>query len=317
MRDVNYGWALRYTHANVASFFFIFVYAHIARGLYYNSYKSPRVAPWSIGVVILVLMIGTAFLGYCLVHGQMSLWGATVITNLLSAIPWIGHDFVEFVWGGFSVGNATLNRFFSLHYLLPFVLAALAIVHMLTLHTHGSSNPLGISSNVDKTQMHPYFIFKDLVTIYVFLLALAVIVTQYPNLMGHADNYIPANPMSTPPSIVPEWYLLPFYAILRSIPNKLLGVIAMFSALLIYLILPIADTSRIRGNQFRPINKFFFWMFVVTFGMLLWIGSQHPVEPFVLVGQVATAFYFAWFVIFVPLIGIIENSLFDVALNKN
>lgn len=317
MRDVNYGWALRYTHANVASFFFIFVYAHIARGLYYNSYKSPRVAPWSVGVIILVLMIGTAFLGYCLVHGQMSLWGATVITNLLSAIPWIGKDFVEFVWGGFSVGNATLNRFFSLHYLLPFVLAALAIVHMLTLHTHGSSNPLGISSNLDKTQMHPYFMFKDLVTIFVFLLVLSIIVTQYPNLMGHSDNYIPANPMSTPASIVPEWYLLPFYAILRSIPNKLFGVIAMFCALLIFLILPIADTSRIRGNQFRPISKFFFWMFVVTFGILFWIGSMHPVEPFVTVGQVATIFYFSWFVIFVPLIGIIENSLFDVALHKN
>jgi len=317
MRDVNYGWALRYTHANVASFFFIFVYAHMARGLYYNSYKSPRVAPWSIGVIILILMIATAFLGYCLVYGQMSLWGATVITNLLSAIPWIGTDFVEFIWGGFAVGNATLNRFFSLHYLLPFILAALAVVHMLTLHTHGSSNPLGISSNLDKTQMHPYFIFKDLVTIFVFLLVLSIIVTYYPNLMGHSDNYIPANPMSTPASIVPEWYLLPFYAILRSIPNKLLGVLAMFAALFIFLVLPLVDTSRIRGNQFRPINKFFFWMFVVVFGILLWIGSQHPVEPFVLVGQIATAFYFSWFIIFIPLIGIIENSLFDVALNKN
>jgi ubiquinol-cytochrome c reductase cytochrome b subunit len=314
MRDVDYGWALRYTHANVASFFFIFVYAHIARGLYYNSYKSPRVAPWTIGVIILVLMMATAFLGYCLVYGQMSLWGATVITNLLSAIPWIGKDFVEFIWGGFSVGNATLNRFFSLHYLLPFILAALAIVHLLTLHTNGSSNPLGISSNMDKTAMHPYFIFKDLVTIYAFLLALSIIVTYYPNLMGHADNYIMANPMSTPASIVPEWYLLPFYAILRSIPNKLLGVLAMFAALLIYLILPIADTSRIRGNQFRPISKFLFWVQVVVFGILMWIGSQHPVEPFVLIGQVATALYFAWFVLFVPLVGIIENSLFDVGL---
>jgi ubiquinol-cytochrome c reductase cytochrome b subunit len=316
MRDVDYGWALRYAHANIASFFFIFVYAHIARGLYYNSYKSPRVAPWSIGVIILVLMIATAFLGYCLVYGQMSLWGATVITNLLSAIPWIGKDFVEFIWGGFSVGNATINRFFSLHYLLPFILAALAVVHMLTLHTNGSSNPLGISSNLDKTPMHPYFIFKDLVTIYAFLLVLAIIVTQYPNLMGHSDNYIPANPMSTPASIVPEWYLLPYYAILRSIPNKLLGVIAMFASLFIYLILPIVDTSRIRGNQFRPLSKFLFWMLVVTFIMLTWIGSQHPEEPFVTIGQVLTAFYFSWFIIFVPLIGIIENSLFDVALNR-
>lgn len=241
---------------------------------------------------------------------------ATVITNLLSAIPWIGVDFVEFVWGGFSVGNATLNRFFSLHYLLPFVLAALAAVHMLTLHSHGSSNPLGISSNLDKIAIHPYFMFKDLVTIYFFFLVLSIIVTQYPNLMGHSDNYIMANPMSTPPSIVPEWYLLPFYAILRSIPNKLLGVLAMFAALLVYLVLPIADTSRIRGNQFRPIMKFFFWVFIVDFIMLTWIGSQHPVEPFVLVGQVSTVLYFSWFIILVPMIGIIENSLFDIALDK-
>lgn len=221
------------------------------------------------------------------------------------------------VWGGFSVSNATLNRFFSLHYLLPFLLAALAVVHMLTLHTNGSSNPLGISSNLDKIAMHPYFIFKDLVTIYVFFLVLSIIVTQYPNLMGHSDNYIPANPMSTPASIVPEWYLLPFYTILRSIPNKLLGVIAMFVALLIFLILPISDTSRIRGNQFRPINKFFFWVLIVDFMILMWIGSQHPTTPFVEVGQVATALYFAWFIIFIPIIGIIENSLFDLALDKD
>ena len=317
MRDVNYGWLIRYTHANVASFFFIFVYAHIGRGLYYNSYRSPRVAPWSIGVIILVLMIATAFLGYVLPYGQMSLWGATVITNLLSAIPWIGVDFVEFVWGGFAVGNATLNRFFSLHYLLPFVLAALAIIHMLTLHDHGSSNPLGISSNLDKTAMHPYFIFKDLVTIYLFFLVLAIIVTQYPNLLGHSDNYIPANPMSTPASIVPEWYLLPFYTILRSIPNKLLGVLAMFASLLILLVLPITDTSRIRGLTFRPIMKFFFWLLVVDFFILLWIGSEHPNSPFVEVGQFATLIYFSWFLILVPSIGIIENSLFDIALHQS
>lgn len=253
---------------------------------------------------------------YVLPYGQMSLWGATVITNLLSAIPWIGVDFVEFVWGGFSVGNATLNRFFSLHYLLPFILAALAIIHMLTLHEHGSSNPLGISSNLDKIAMHPYFIFKDLVTIYLFFLVLAIIVTLYPNLLGHSDNYIPANPMSTPASIVPEWYLLPFYAILRSIPNKLLGVIAMFASLLILLILPITDTSRIRGSQFRPFMKLFFWMLVVVFFILMWIGSEHPTSPFVEVGQFATAFYFLWFILFVPAIGIIENSLFDLALHK-
>jgi len=318
MRDVNYGWAVRYTHANTASFFFIFVYAHIARGLYYGSYRSPRVLPWSIGVNILVLMMATALLGYVLPYGQMSLWGATVITNLLSAIPWIGQDFVQLVWGGFSVSNATLNRFFSLHYLLPFVLAALAAMHLLALHTHGSNNPLGISGNVDRLSFHPFFTFKDLVTVFLFLLTLSIFVFYMPNVLGHSDNYIPANPMSTPASIVPEWYLLPYYAILRSIPNKLLGVLAMFASLLILLVMPIVDTSRIRGNQFRPLMKFFFWVFVANFFILMWIGSQHPNSPFVEVGQVATALYFAWFVIIVPITGVIENTLMDLALeNKN
>jgi ubiquinol-cytochrome c reductase cytochrome b subunit len=316
MRDVNYGWAVRYTHANTASFFFIFVYAHIARGLYYGSYRSPRVLLWSIGVVILILMMATAFLGYVLPYGQMSLWGATVITNLLSAIPWIGQDFVQLVWGGFSVSNATLNRFFSLHYLLPFVLAALAAMHLLALHQDGSSNPLGISGNVDRLSFHPFFTFKDLVTIFLFLLTLSIFVFYMPNVLGHTSNYIPANPMSTPASIVPEWYLLPYYAILRSIPNKLLGVIAMFASLLILLIMPIVDTSRIRGNQFRPLMKFFFWVFVANFFILMWIGSQHPNSPFVEVGQVATALYFAWFVIFVPVTGVIENTLMDLALEN-
>jgi len=316
MRDVNNGWIIRYTHANVASFFFIFVYMHIAKGLYYGSYKNPRVLLWSIGVIILILMMATAFLGYVLPYGQMSLWGATVITNLLSAIPVFGQDIVEFVWGGFSVNNATLNRFFSLHYLLPFVLAALAIAHVIALHEHGSNNPNGVSSNGDRLAFHPYFIFKDLVTIFAFFLALSIIVFFYPNLLGHSDNYIPADPMVTPPSIVPEWYLLPYYAILRSIPNKLLGVIAMFGSLLILLVLPFTDLSRIRGNQFRPAMKLVFWLFVVDFFILMWIGSQHPTTPYVEIGQVATAFYFAWFLIIVPIIGIIENTLFDIALDK-
>jgi ubiquinol-cytochrome c reductase cytochrome b subunit len=316
MRDVNYGWAVRYTHANTASFFFIFVYAHIGRGLYYGSYRSPRVLLWSIGVIILVLMMAIAFLGYVLPYGQMSLWGATVITNLLSAIPWIGQDFVQLVWGGFSVSNATLNRFFSLHYLLPFVLAALVAMHFIALHEHGSSNPLGISGNVDRLSFHPFFTFKDLVTVFLFLLTLSIFVFYMPNVLGHSDNYIPANPMSTPASIVPEWYLLPYYAILRSIPNKLLGVLAMFASLLILLIMPIVDTSRIRGNQFRPLMKFFFWVFVANFFILMWIGSQHPNSPFVEVGQVATALYFAWFVIIVPVTGVIENTLMDLALEN-
>jgi len=317
MRDVNAGWILRYTHANVASFFFIFVYAHIARGLYYSSYKSPRILVWSIGVIILILMMAIAFLGYVLPYGQMSLWGATVITNLLSAVPFFGQDLVELIWGGFSVSNATLNRFFSLHFLLPFLLAALIIAHLMALHTHGSNNPNGISSNGDRYAMHPYFTFKDLVTIFAFLLALSVIVFFYPNLLGHSDNYIPANPMSTPPSIVPEWYLLPFYAILRSIPNKLLGVIAMFGSLLILLILPLTDLSRIRGSQFRPAMKLALWFFIVNFVILMWIGSQHPESPFVEVGQFATAFYFAWFLIIVPIIGMAENTLMDLATDKN
>lgn len=316
MRDVNYGWMIRYMHANVASFFFIFVYLHIGRGLYYGSYKSPRILPWSIGVIILVLMMGIAFLGYVLPYGQMSLWGATVITNMLSAIPWIGQDFVQFVWGGFSVNNATLNRFFSLHFLLPFLLAALAVMHLLTLHTNGSSNPLGISSNVDKIPMHPYYIFKDLVTILLFFLALSVIIFYLPNVMGHSDNYIPANPMQTPPSIVPEWYLLPYYAILRSIPNKLLGVVAMLGSLLILLAMPILDTARVRGSQFRPLMRFAFWVFVTDFFLLMYIGSQHAEEPFITIGTIATALYFSWFIIIVPVVGVVENTLMDIATEK-
>jgi len=317
MRDVNAGYIIRYCHANVASFFFIFVYAHIGRGLYYGSYKSPRVLLWSIGVIILILMIAIAFLGYVLPYGQMSLWGATVITNLLSAIPVFGKDLVELIWGGFSVNNATLNRFFSLHFLLPFLLAALVVAHLIALHIHGSNNPNGITSNTDRLAFHPYFIFKDLVTIFLFLLVLSILVFYYPNLLGHSDNYIPANPMQTPPSIVPEWYLLPYYAILRSIPNKLLGVLAMFGSLLIFLVLPITDVSRIRGCQFRPAMKFFFWAFVVNFFILMWIGSQHPNSPFVEIGQVATGFYFAWFIIIVPMVGLIENTLMDLATEFN
>lgn len=313
MRDVNYGWLIRYMHANGASFFFIFVYLHIARGLYYGSYRTPRVLPWSIGVIILILMIMTAFLGYVLPYGQMSLWGATVITNLMSAIPWIGQDIVETLWGGFSVNNATLNRFFSLHYLMPFVLAALAAMHLLTIHEHGSSNPLGISANMDRLPFHPYFTFKDLVTVFAALLAIALFVFYAPNYMGHSDNYIPANPMVTPASIVPEWYLLPFYAILRSIPDKLGGVVAMLGALLILLAMPVLDVSRVRGSQHRPGYRFLFWVFVGDFILLLLCGQEHVENPWIQVGQVATALYFGWFVILVPAVGIIENTLMDVA----
>nr|YP_009652915.1 cytochrome b [Desarmillaria tabescens]QCG69854.1 cytochrome b [Desarmillaria tabescens] len=317
MRDVNNGWIMRYTHANVASFFFIFVYAHVARGIYYNSYKSPRVLLWSIGVIILVLMMAIGFLGYVLPMGQMSLWGATVITNLLSAIPVFGQDIVELIWGNFSVSNATLNRFFSLHYILPFLLAALVVAHLIALHIHGSNNPNGVTSHPDRYGMYPFFIFKDLVTIFAFFLVLSVFVFFFPNNLGHSDNYIPGNPMVTPASIVPEWYLLPFYTILRSIPNKLLGVIAMFGSLFILLVLPITDTSRIRGNQFRPAMKLLFWFFVVDFIILMWIGSQHPDRPYLEIGQIATTFYFAWFLIIVPFVGIMENTLFDLSVRGN
>src|ERR1700727_3246822 len=316
MRDVNNGWIIRYTHANVASFFFIFVYMHVARGLYYGSYKSPRILAWSIGVIILILMMAIAFLGYVLPYGQMSLWGATVITNLLSAIPIFGHDIVEFIWGGFSVSNATLNRFFSLHYLLPFLLAALAIAHLIAVHVHGSNNPNGVSSNGDRYAMHPYFIFKDLVTILLFFLVLSVIIFYYPNLLGHSDNYIPANPMSTPVSIVPEWYLLPFYAILRSIPNKLLGVLAMFSAILALLSLPFTDLSKLRGIQFRPLSKIAFFIFIANFLILMQLGAKHVESPFIEFGQVSTALYFSHFIIIVPFVTLLENSLIDLATNN-
>lgn len=314
MRDVNYGWLIRYIHSNTASFFFLFVYLHIARGIYYGSYRSPRIIVWSIGVVIFLIMIITAFLGYVLPFGQMSLWGATVITNLMSAIPWIGNDIVNFIWGGFSVNNATLNRFFSLHYLLPFLLAGLVIFHLITLHEHGSGNPLGITGNVDRIPFHPYFSFKDLVTVILFLMALSYFVFYNPNVLGHSDNYIMANPMSTPPSIVPEWYLLPFYAILRSISDKLLGVVAMLASILILFILPVVDLSRIRGSAFRPINKLFFWIFVTNFLLLMYLGSQHVEEPYITVSKYATIFYFLYFIFIIPTVAIVENTLADLAL---
>jgi ubiquinol-cytochrome c reductase cytochrome b subunit len=312
MRDVNYGWMIRYFHANGAAFFFIFIYIHMAKGLYYGSYKTPRVMLWSIGVIIFLLLIITGFLGYVLPYGQMSFWGATVITNLMSAIPWIGNDFVEFLWGGFSVGNPTLNRFFSLHYLLPFILAALVIAHLIALHEHGSNNPLGITSNVDRIRFHPYYSFKDLVGLFVFFFLFAYFVFFNPNFFGESDNYIPANPLVTPISIVPEFYLLPFYAILRSIPHKLLGVIGMVAAILILLATPFLDTSRIRSMQFRPIMKFFFWLFVANFLILGWIGANHPESPLVEIGQVSTIFYFSYFLVILPVVVIIENTLFDL-----
>ena len=313
MRDVNNGWFIRYLHSNTASAFFFLVYLHIGRGLYYGSYKAPRTLTWTIGTIMLVLMMAIGFLGYVLPYGQMSLWGATVITNLMSAIPWIGQDIVEFIWGGFSVNNATLNRFFALHFVLPFVLAALALMHLIALHDSvGSGNPLGISGNYDRLPFAPYFIFKDLITIFLFILVLSIFVFFMPNVLGDSENYVVANPMQTPPAIVPEWYLLPFYAILRSIPNKLLGVIAMFSAILIILVLPITDLSRNRGIQFRPLSKIAFYIFVANFLILMQLGAKHVESPFIEFGQISTVLYFSYFIVIVPFVTLIENTLIEL-----
>ena len=317
MRDVNNGWLIRYLHSNTASAFFFIVYLHIGRGIYYGSYKAPRTLVWIIGTIIFILMMATAFLGYVLPYGQMSLWGATVITNLMSAIPWVGQDIVEFIWGGFSVSNATLNRFFALHFVLPFVLAALAVMHLIALHdVAGSGNPLGISGNNDRLPFAPYFIFKDLITIFIFIILLSVFVFFMPNILGDSENYVMANPMQTPPAIVPEWYLLPFYAILRSIPNKLLGVIAMFSAILALLTMPYTDLSKLRGIQFRPLSKIVFYIFVANFLILMQLGAKHVESPFIEFGQISTVLYFAHFLIIVPCVTLLENSLMDLATNS-
>ena len=293
------------------------MYLHIGRGLYYGSYKAPRTLVWTIGTVIFILMMATAFLGYVLPYGQMSLWGATVITNLMSAIPWVGQDIVEFIWGGFSVNNATLNRFFALHFVLPFVLAALALMHLIALHdSAGSGNPLGVSGNYDRLPFAPYFIFKDLITIFLFIIILSVFVFFMPNFLGDSENYVMANPMQTPPAIVPEWYLLPFYAILRSIPNKLLGVIAMFSAILILLVMPFTDLSRSRGLQFRPLSKIAFYIFVANFLILMQLWAKHVESPFIEFGQISTVLYFSHFLIIVPLVSLLENSLIELHTNK-
>nr|YP_010119159.1 cytochrome b [Erysiphe necator]QQY98156.1 cytochrome b [Erysiphe necator] len=318
MRDVNNGWLIRYIHSNTASAFFFLVYLHIGRGLYYGSYRAPRTLVWTIGTVIFILMMATAFLGYVLPYGQMSLWGATVITNLMSAIPWIGQDIVEFLWGGFSVNNATLNRFFALHFVLPFVLAALALMHLIALHdSAGSGNPLGVSGNYDRLPMAPYFLFKDLITIFLFVIILSIFVFFMSNVLGDSENYVMANPMQTPPAIVPEWYLLPFYAILRSIPNKLLGVLAMFSAILALLAMPFTDLSRSRGIQFKPLSKAAFYIFIGNFLILMVLGAKHVESPYIEFGQISTLLYFSHFLLIVPLVNFLENTLIVLSLRSN
>ncbi len=309
MRDVNYGWMLRYVHMNGGSFFFIVVYIHLFRGLYYGSYKAPREVLWIIGVLILIAMMATAFMGYVLPWGQMSFWGATVITNLFSAIPWIGEAIVTWLWGGFSVDNPTLNRFYSLHYLMPFVIFALVFLHLWALHRFGSNNPLGIDAKgpQDKIPFHPYYTVKDLFGLGVFLLVFMGVVFFAPNSLGEPDNYIQADPLVTPAHIVPEWYFLPFYAILRSIPDKLIGVIAMFGSILILFVLPWLDRSPVRSAKFRPIYKQFFWIFVVDCIVLGWIGANPPEGHYLIIGRIATIYYFAHFLIIIPLLGKMER----------
>ena len=309
MRDVNWGWLMRYVHMNGASMFFIVTYIHIFRGLYYGSYKEPRELLWMLGVVILLLMMATAFMGYVLPWGQMSYWGATVITNLFSAIPVVGNDIVTLLWGGFTVDNPTLNRFFSLHYLLPFVLVGVVVLHLVALHQHGSNNPLGIDRKgpQDSIPFHPYYTIKDLFGLFVFLLVYAAFVFFAPNLLGDPANYIPANPLATPAEIVPEWYFLPFYAILRSVPNKLFGVILMFGSILILFVLPWLDTSKVRSATFRPVFKWFVFVLLIDAVILGWVGANRPEGMFVTIGRVATFYYFFHFLILLPFLGWFER----------
>nr|YP_009132529.1 cytochrome b [Pelophylax cypriensis]AKA55348.1 cytochrome b [Pelophylax cypriensis] len=309
-RDVNNGWLLRNLHANGASFFFICIYLHIGRGLYYGSYLYKET--WNIGVILLFLVMATAFVGYVLPWGQMSFWGATVITNLLSAAPYIGTDLVQWIWGGFSVDNATLTRFFTFHFILPFIIAAASMIHLLFLHQTGSSNPTGLNSNLDKITFHPYFSYKDLLGFAVMLGALAALSTFAPNLLGDPDNFTPANPLVTPPHIKPEWYFLFAYAILRSIPNKLGGVLALLLSILVLFLMPIIHTSKLRSLMFRPIAKSLFWALIANTAILTWIGGQPVEDPFITIGQIASGLYFLIFVLLVPSLGLLENKLLKI-----
>ena len=310
-RDVPQGWLMRDLHMNGASFFFIAVYIHIFRGMYYGSYKAPRELLWILGVVIFLLMMATAFMGYVLPWGQMSFWGATVITSLFSAIPVVGQSIVDWLWGGFAIGNPTLNRFFALHYLLPFIIVAVVALHVVALHQHGSNNPLGIDPKgpQDTVPFHPYYTMKDGFGLMVFLIVYVGVTFFAPDYMGHADNYIPANPLVTPPHIVPEWYFLPFYAILRAVPDKLGGVLAMFGAIAVLFVLPWLDTSRIRSATFRPIYKWFMLVLVVDVVVLGFCGANPPEGFWVPLSQVATVYYFFHFLILLPVLGKIERPL--------
>lgn len=305
-RDVNYGWLIRTLHANGASFFFICIYIHIGRGIYYESFNF--IITWIVGVLILFILIATAFIGYVLPWGQISFWGATVITNLLSAIPYLGTILVNWIWGGFAVDNATLTRFYTFHFLLPFIILILSIIHLLFLHQTGSNNPLGINRNLDKIPFHPFFTFKDLIGFIILLILLLLLTLTNPYLLGDPDNFIPANPLVTPIHIQPEWYFLFAYAILRSIPNKLGGVIALILSILILVILPFTFNKKIQGIQFYPINQIIFWILISTIILLTWIGARPVEEPYIIIGQLLTIIYFRYFII-IPFINYYWDKL--------
>jgi ubiquinol-cytochrome c reductase cytochrome b subunit len=310
MREVSFGWLIRYLHANGATLFFFIVYIHIARALLYASYTNKKAFTFYIGIVIFLLMIITAFIGYTLVWGQMSLWAATVITNLLTTVPFVGGSLVEWIWGGFNVGGPTLNRFYSLHYLLPFIIAALSLTHLITLHNSGGSNPLGMSSNKVLINFHPYYSLQDLFLFFIILLLFLLVVYFLPNFFGHSDNYIPGNFLVTPSHIVPEIYLLPFYAILRAIPNKTLGVLAMLASILILLILPLSHNHIIDSSKFRPLYKYGVYNIIIIFFLLTYIGQTLVVQPYILIGQILTILYFIYFLIFIPICSLFEFILF-------
>ncbi|NP_739840.1 cytochrome b (mitochondrion) [Gambusia affinis] len=306
-RDVNYGWLIRNMHANGASFFFICIYLHIGRGLYYGSYLFKET--WNTGVILLLLVMMTAFVGYVLPWGQMSFWGATVITNLLSAVPYMGDTLVQWIWGGFSVDNATLTRFFAFHFLFPFIVAAATMVHLIFLHETGSNNPIGLNSDADKISFHPYFSYKDLLG-FVFLLTTLVTLSLFsPNLLGDPENFTPANPLITPPHIKPEWYFLFAYAILRSIPNKLGGVLALLASILVLMVVPLLHTSKQRSLTFRPLTQILFWLLIADVAILTWIGGMPVEHPYIIIGQIASVLYFSLFLFFAPAAAWVENKI--------